>query len=99
MRLDAVRRRPMPWRGAGAACQWTTSTTSGLVPMIVVTAGDRRDNRIAIYRLDEVSRRLVEVAARKLHPGVATYGSCMYHSRSTGRHYYIVTSKTGAVEQ
>jgi 3-phytase len=68
-------------------------------PVTIVTAGDRRDNSIAIYRLDEVSRRLVEVAARKLHPGVATYGSCMYHSRRTGRHYYIVTSKTGAVEQ
>jgi 3-phytase len=68
-------------------------------PVTIVTAGNRRDNSIAIYRLDEASRRLVEVAARKLHPGVATYGSCMYHSRRTGRHYYIVTSKTGAVEQ
>jgi 3-phytase len=65
----------------------------------IVTAGDRRDNRIAIYRLDEASRRLVEVAARELHPGVDTYGSCMYHSRRTGRLYYLVTSKTGDVEQ
>jgi hypothetical protein len=62
-------------------------------------AGDRRDNSIAIYRLDEASRHLVEVAARKLHPGVATYGSCMYRSRRTGGHYLIVTSKTGTVEQ
>jgi 3-phytase len=65
----------------------------------IVTAGNRRDNSIAVYRLDEATRRLVEVAARKLHPGVATYGSCMYHSRRTGRQYTIVTSKTGAVEQ
>jgi 3-phytase len=65
----------------------------------IVTAGDRRDNSIAIYRLDEASRRLVEVAARELHPGVDTYGSCMYHSRRTGRLYYLVTSKTGDVEQ
>jgi 3-phytase len=65
----------------------------------IVTAGNRRDNSIAIYRLDEASRRLVEVTARKLHPGVATYGSCMYHSRRSGRLYYLVTSKTGGVEQ
>jgi 3-phytase len=68
-------------------------------PVTIVTAGNRTDNSIGIYRLDEASRRLVEVAARTLHPGVATYGSCMYHSRRTGRHYYVVTSKTGGVEQ
>ena len=68
-------------------------------PVTIVTAGNRRDNSIAIYRLDEASRRLVEIAARTLHPGIATYGSCMYHSRRTGRYYYIVTSKSGAVEQ
>lgn len=68
-------------------------------PVTIVTAGDRRDNRIAIFRLDEATRRLVEFAARELHPGVDTYGSCMYHSRRTGRLYYLVTSKTGDVEQ
>jgi 3-phytase len=68
-------------------------------PVTIVTAGDRRDNGIAIYRLDPASRRLVGVAARRLHPDVATYGSCMYHSGRTGRLYYVVTSKTGGVEQ
>jgi 3-phytase len=68
-------------------------------PVTIVTAANRRDNSIGIYRLDEATRRLVEVAARTLHPGVATYGSCMYHSRRTGRYYYVVTSKTGGVEQ
>jgi 3-phytase len=63
--------------------------------MTIVTAGNRRDNSIAIYRLDQASRRLVEVAARELHPAVDTYGSCMYHSPRTGRLYYLVTSKTG----
>jgi 3-phytase len=76
-----------------------TGFSLGGRPVTLVTAGNRTDNSIAIYRLDETSRRLVEVAVRTLHPGVATYGSCMYHSRRTGRHYYIVTSKTGAVEQ
>jgi 3-phytase len=65
----------------------------------IVTAGNRKDNSIGIFRLDETSRRLVEVAARTLHPGVAAYGSCMYHSRRSGGFYTIVTSKTGAVEQ
>jgi 3-phytase len=65
----------------------------------LVTAGNRSDNTIAIYRIDEPTRTLVNVAARRIHPEIETYGSCMYQSPRTGKTYYFTTSKSGQVEQ
>ena len=65
----------------------------------LVTASNRDTNTIAIYKVDPASRRLENVAVRDIHPGLETYGSCMYHSRKTGRLYYVVDSKDGGVEQ
>lgn len=65
----------------------------------LVTAGNRSDNTIAIYRIDARTRRLVNVAARRIHPGIETQGSCMYRSPRSGKTYYFVTSKSGQVEQ
>jgi 3-phytase len=65
----------------------------------LVTAGDRERNEILAYRLDPVTRTLVDVAARPIEPGLDVYGSCMYRSRATGNVYVIVTSEDGAVEQ
>jgi len=65
----------------------------------LVTASNRNSNSIAIYKVDPASRRLENVAARDIHPGLETYGSCMYRSRKTGRLYYVVDSKDGDVEQ
>ncbi len=64
----------------------------------LVTAGNRSDNSIAIYRVNPTTRLLEEVAARKTTT-LTVYGSCMYHSRSTGKFYYFVNSKKGEVEQ
>jgi 3-phytase len=64
----------------------------------LVTASNRTNNSIAIYRVDAETRKLANVAAR-LIPTIEAYGSCMYHSRSTGKFYYIVTNKRGEVEQ
>lgn len=64
----------------------------------LVTAGDRVENAIAVYRVNPGTRELEDVAAREIHTG-PTYGSCMYHSLQTGRYYYFVTSKPGPVEQ
>ena len=64
----------------------------------LVTASNRSNNSIAIYRVNPENRRLENVAA----PSIATieaYGSCMYHSQATGKFYYIVTNKRGEVEQ
>lgn len=65
----------------------------------LVTAGNRDTNTIAIYKVDPASRRLQNVTARDIHPGLETYGSCMYRSKKTGRLYYVVSSKSGDVEQ
>jgi len=64
----------------------------------VVTAGNRTDNSIGIYRIDPVTGLLSDVAARKITVGLEAYGSCMYRD-ATGRTYSIVNSKAGEVEQ
>jgi 3-phytase len=64
----------------------------------LVTAGNRTDNSLAIYRVNQTTRLLENVAARKITT-LEVYGSCMYRSRVTGKFYYFVNSKTGAVEQ
>ena len=64
----------------------------------LVTAGNRTDNSIAIYKIDPVTRLLTNVAARTVTT-LATYGSCMYRSAVTGKFYYFVDSKAGDIEQ
>jgi len=64
----------------------------------LVTAGNRSDNSIAIYRVDRSTRKLENVAARKIIT-LPVYGSCMYRSGKTLRPYYFVNSKEGDVQQ
>ena len=64
----------------------------------LVTASNRSNNTIAIYRVNPETRRLENVAARAIAT-VEAYGSCMYHSQTTNKFYYIVTNKHGQVEQ
>ena len=64
----------------------------------LVTAGNRADNSIAIYRVNEKSRLLEEVGARAITT-LPVYGSCMYRSAKTESVYYFATSKSGDVEQ
>jgi 3-phytase len=64
----------------------------------LVTAGNRSDNSIAVYRVNPATRLLEEVAARKITT-LVTYGSCMYHSRKDDKFYYFVNNKRGEVEQ
>ena len=66
--------------------------------MPLVTAGNRTDNSIAIFKIDPATRVLASVAARTITT-LATYGSCMYHSPITGKFYYFVDSKAGEIEQ
>jgi len=64
----------------------------------LVTAGNKRDGGIAIYKVNPHSRRLEDVAARDVTT-VGAYGSCMYHNPIDGKFYYFVNSKAGEVEQ
>jgi len=63
----------------------------------LVTASNRSNNTIAIYKIDADTRRLENVAAAPVKT-IDAYGSCMYKSKA-GKFYYIVTSKQGVVEQ
>jgi 3-phytase len=65
----------------------------------IVTAGNRKDNSIAIYKINPQTRMLENVAARKIKHGIAVYGACMYRSAKTGKIYYFGASKSGDVEQ
>ncbi len=65
----------------------------------LVTAGNRKNNTIAIYVLNPISRLLENVAARPIQPTAVTFGSCMYHSQKSDAFSYFVTSSEGTVEQ
>jgi 3-phytase len=65
----------------------------------LVTAGNRADDTLAVYRVDPASRRLEDVAPEGLEVGITPYGSCMYRSAETGRSYAFVNSEDGEVEQ
>jgi 3-phytase len=65
----------------------------------VVTGGNTATNSIAIYRVDPGTRKLVDVAARTIKPGLPVHGSCMYRSTRSGRFYVFVDSEDGKVEQ
>lgn len=65
----------------------------------IVTASNRKDNSIAIYKINPQTRTLENVAARNIKHGMTVYGMCMYRSAKTGKVYYFGTSKSGAIEQ
>ena len=67
--------------------------------VVLVTASNRENNTIAIYKVNPASRLLENVAARAIQPTVVTYGSCMYHSPATGAFFTIVTTEEGTLEQ
>lgn len=65
----------------------------------IVTASNRKDNSIAVYKINPQTRTLENVAARKIKHGLSVYGMCMFRSAKTGKIYYFGTSKSGDVEQ
>ena len=75
-----------------------TGFSLGGQEMVLVATNNRKDNSIALYRLNPSTRMLENVVARKIVT-VATYGSCLYRSQKSGKVYFFVTSKTGEVEQ
>ena len=65
----------------------------------LVTASNRSNNSIAIYKINAETKRLENVAAGVIKTTIEAYGSCMYRSNKTGKFYYFGTSKQGVVEQ
>jgi 3-phytase len=67
----------------------------------LVTATDRTDpkrGRLAIYRVNSVTRGLDDVAAPDTYTGIDAYGLCMYHSPKTGQ-YYAFNIASNQVQQ
>jgi len=65
----------------------------------LVTTGNRTNDSIAIYKVNPLTRTLVNVAARTITVGITMYGSSMYHSPTTGKFYAFINSPNGEVEQ
>ena len=65
----------------------------------LVSASNQTDNSIAIYKVNATTRKLEDVAARKITAGISVYGTCMYRSAQTGKYYIFLTSQSGEVEQ
>jgi 3-phytase len=69
-------------------------------PVTLVTASNRTDRSIAIYRLDPVARQLVAVADGVQPTGLEDpYGLCMYRSAKTGGTYVFINSGEGPLNQ
>lgn len=68
-------------------------------PATLVTASNRTNGTIAIYRVNAATRKLENIAARRIYPGIGVYGTCMYRSPVSGAYYVFVTSTSGGVEQ
>ena len=65
----------------------------------LVSASNRTDDSIATYKVNATTRKLENVAARKISAGISVYGTCMYRSVQTGKYYMFITSQSGEVEQ
>lgn len=66
----------------------------------LVTASNRSNDGISIYRVDPRTRRLIDVANGLQPTGfVDPYGLCMYRSARSGKTYVFVTDSEGPVRQ
>jgi 3-phytase len=66
--------------------------------VVLVAASNRSDDTVALYRIDDGTRRLTAVTS--FRAGIENvYGLCMYRSRRTGTFYVLVDSEQGELEQ
>ncbi|MGQ0609194.1 MAG: phytase [Chloroflexota bacterium] len=64
----------------------------------LVTASDRANKAIAVFRVDLATRGLVNVASRLITTG-SLAGFCMYHSQVDGSFYAFTNNSNGIVKQ
>ena len=67
-------------------------------PMDLVVVNQRTDGfKLVVFRVDSMSRKL-----ERIDDGCKTdpnYGGCLYHSKKTGKLFFVCTSDTGTVGQ
>jgi len=72
----------------------------GGASVVLVTASDRTNKAVAIYRLDTAARRLINVADGVQPTGLSDpYGQCMYRDSRSGKFYVIVGDPDGTTKQ
>jgi 3-phytase len=64
----------------------------------IVAFNDRMENRIIIYKVDPVTRRLERVDDGAIKT-TNNYGFCLYRSPSDGKYHGFVTTKNGKIQQ
>lgn len=68
--------------------------------VVLVTASDRTNKAVAIYRLDTEARRLINVADGVQPTGQGDpYGQCMYRSARSGKTYVFINDSNGEKRQ
>lgn len=68
--------------------------------VVLVTASDRTNKAVAIYRLDTDARRLINVADGVQPTGQGDpYGQCMYRSARSGKTYVFINDSNGEKRQ
>lgn len=69
-------------------------------PIVLVAASDRTRKSIALYRLDTVNRRLVNIADGLQPTGQGDpYGLCLYRSLRSGKTYVFINDSNGEKRQ
>ena len=69
-------------------------------PIVLVTASNRTDKSISIYRLDTDQRQLVEIADGLQPTGQGDpYGLCMYRSTRSGKTFVFINDSNGEKRQ
>jgi 3-phytase len=64
-----------------------------------VGVGDELGRQIDFFKVNPGTRRLEPAGSIDPADGLVPYGSCMYHSSVSGKHYYFVNAKSGVVQQ
>jgi 3-phytase len=68
--------------------------------IVLVGANNRTNNTLVLYSLNTTSRTLTPVAARSIATFAPNVGSCLYHSKISGKFYAFVTPNgAGSVQQ
>ena len=64
----------------------------------IIGVNNENGNKINFYKVNPTSRLLEAIGSISLSTS-QPYGSCMYHSPSSGKYYYFVNWKSGVIQQ
>ena len=85
-------------RGAGGVDVRYGFPFNGKKIALVVTTHEKA-NTLRIFTVDPETRLLKEISGEKTALKISPYGSCLYHSKKTGKYYVFITNRDGFIEQ